>query len=64
MGWSKTAEDNYEILCERLTMKGDDYNYTAWCCSPQAETNTQTKIISNNENSFADMFKGESCFSF
>ncbi len=38
MSLSKYAEDNYEILCERLTLKGDDYNYTAWCCDPNKDS--------------------------
>lgn len=27
MGWSKTAEDNYEIFCERMVLKGDDKSF-------------------------------------
>lgn len=34
MGWSKYAEDNYEIWCERLALKEDGYNVTTQCDVP------------------------------
>lgn len=64
MGWSKTMEDNYEALCENLSVKGDDYNYTAWCYASTAPTKPESRTKSTAADNFAAMFKGESCFSF
>ena len=44
MGWSKTAEDNYEALCDNLAVKGDEYNYMAWCYAPSSKMKSASKI--------------------
>lgn len=60
MGWAKYAEDNYDAFLERQALKGGKeetviYNFSR----PTVE-----KIKPKEESNFAEMFDGESCFSF
>lgn len=41
MGWSKTAEDNYEIFCERMVLKGEDKSFLISSDSNTPKTTTE-----------------------
>lgn len=59
MGWAKYTEDNYDAFYERQAMKGGDFEIQFY-----GFTSQQNEILKpKEESSFAEMFKGESCFS-
>lgn len=63
MGLAKYAEDNWEIICDRFYMKGESVPPEPYFYQPAVKL-SQKAENSRNKNSFAEMFAGESCFSF
>lgn len=60
MGWAKYSEDNYEAFFERQALKGG--NNDSLTLQHTAETQIQNKP--KEENSFAEISNGKSCFLF
>ncbi|MEE1504182.1 MAG: hypothetical protein UGF89_08085 [Acutalibacteraceae bacterium] len=60
MGWAKYAEDNYDAFVERQTLKGGTDETALYSfLRPTVE-----KVNPKEKSNFAEMFTGESYFSF